>query len=158
MSDGVSGGVGPDLDRTALVIADGRGRIAYWSAGATELFGYTAESMVGKAVSVLVPAAFRHRHTAGFRAAWATGVVEPSGAVMIPVVCADGETRSFASHIFPIRDPHGELLAVCTPIPSTDDCASNHAGPARHLRRHRHRNQTVGVARAMKRQRRLRRR
>jgi hypothetical protein len=53
------------------------------------------------------------RHTAGFRAAWATGVVEPSGAVMVPVVCADGRTRSFASHIFPIRDPHGELLAVC---------------------------------------------
>jgi hypothetical protein len=32
---------------------------------------------------------------------------------MIPVVCADGETRSYASHIFPIRDAHGELLAVC---------------------------------------------
>jgi hypothetical protein len=32
---------------------------------------------------------------------------------MIPVVCADGETRSYASHIFPIRDAHGELIAVC---------------------------------------------
>ena len=79
-------GVGPDLDRTALVIADRRGRIAYWSPGATDLFGYTAEAMLGKPVSVLVPAAFRRRHTAGFRAAWATGVFEPSGAVMIPVV------------------------------------------------------------------------
>jgi PAS domain S-box-containing protein len=113
MSDEVPEGVGPDLDRTALVIADRRGRIAYWSPGATDLFGYMAEAMVGKAVSVLVPAAFRRRHTAGFRAAWATGFFEPSGPVMIPVVCADGETRSFASHIFPIRDPHGELLAVC---------------------------------------------
>lgn len=106
-------GVGPDLDRTALVIADRQGRITYWSPGATDLFGYPAESMVGKAVSALVPAAFRRRHTAGFRAAWATGVLEPSGAVMIPVVCADGETRSYASHILPIRDPHGGLLAVC---------------------------------------------
>jgi len=113
MSDEMAAGVGPDLDRTALVMADRRGRIAYWSPGAAELFGYSAESMVGKGVSVLVPAAFRRRHTAGFRAAWATGVFEPSGAVMIPVVCADGQTRSFASHIFPIRDPHGELLAVC---------------------------------------------
>jgi len=42
----------------------------------------------------------------------ATGVLEPSGAVMIPVVYSDGQTRSYASHIFPIRDPHGELLAV----------------------------------------------
>jgi PAS domain S-box-containing protein len=40
-------------------MADRRGRIAYWSAGATDLFGYTAESMVGKAVSVL------GRHRAG---------------------------------------------------------------------------------------------
>jgi PAS domain S-box-containing protein len=113
MSDEPAGGAGPDLDGTALVMADRRGRIAYWSQGATDLFGYTAEAMVGKAVSVLVPTAFRRRHTAGFRAAWATGVLEASGAVMIPVVCADGKTRSFASHIFPIRDPHGELLAVC---------------------------------------------
>lgn len=105
-------GVAPDLDRTALVVADRRGRVAYWSPGATDLFGYAAEAMVGKPVSSLVPAAFRQRHTAGFRAAWATGIFEPSGAVMIPVVCADGETRSYASHIFPIRDPHGELLAV----------------------------------------------
>jgi PAS domain S-box-containing protein len=104
--------VGPDLDRTALVIADRRGRITYWSPGATMLFGYATDAMVGKGVSVLVPAAFRQRHTAGFRAAWATGGFEPSGAVMIPVVCADGTTRSFASHIFPIRDAHGELLAV----------------------------------------------
>ena len=113
MSDDACASVEPDLDRTALVIADRRGRIAFWSEGATELFGYAAESMVGKAVSVLVPAAFRRRHIAGFRAAWTTGNFEPSGAVMIPVVCADGETRSFASHIFPIRDPYGELLAVC---------------------------------------------
>lgn len=112
MSNGVPTGVDPDLDRTALVIADRRGRVAYWSPGATELFGYPVEAMVGKAVSVLVPAAFRQRHTAGWRAAWATGILEPSGAVMIPVVCMDGETRTFASHIFPIRDPHGELLAV----------------------------------------------
>ena len=94
-------------------MADRHGRIAYWSSGATELFGYAAESMVGKAVSALVPAAFRRRHIAGFRAAWATGVFEPSGTVMIPVVCADGATRSFASHIFPIRDAHGDLVAVC---------------------------------------------
>jgi PAS domain S-box-containing protein len=113
MNAEVPASVGSDLDGTALVMADRRGRIAYWSPGATDLFGYAAESMVGRAVSVLVPAAFRRRHTAGFRAAWATGVLEPSGAVMIPVMCADGETRSFASHIFPIRDPHGQLLAVC---------------------------------------------
>lgn len=101
-----------DLDQTALVIADARGRIVYWSGGATALFGYTAQAMVGKAASVLVPSAYRRRHIAGWRQAWASGALEPSGAVMVPVVCADGETRAYASHIFPIRDPHGRLLAV----------------------------------------------
>jgi len=94
-------------------MVDRRGRITYWSPGATDLFGYAADAMVGKAVSVLVPAAFRRRHTAGFRAAWATGAFEPSRSWMIPVVCANGETRSYASHIFPVRDAHGELIAVC---------------------------------------------
>lgn len=105
----------PDLEGTALVMADRRGRIVYWSPGATELFGYAGRGhdRTGRGVSVLVPGPFRRRHTAGFRAAWATGVVEQSGTVMIPVVCADGETRSFASYIFPIRDPYGALLAVC---------------------------------------------
>jgi PAS domain S-box-containing protein len=101
-----------DLDQTALVIADCKGRIVYWSPGATELFGYTAQAMLGKAASVLVPSAYRRRHISGFRQAWASGVLEPSGAVMVPVRCADGETRRYAGHFFPIRDPYGRLLAV----------------------------------------------
>jgi PAS domain S-box-containing protein len=118
-------GADPDLDRTALVLVDRRGRITYWSPGATELLGYAAQAMVGRAVSSLVPAAFRRRHTARFRSAWATGALEPSRSWMIPVVCADGETRSFASHIFPIRDAHGELIAVsATWSPPADRDAS----------------------------------
>jgi PAS domain S-box-containing protein len=114
-----------DLSGTALVVADRSGRVSYWSEGATTLFGYSAAEMIGRAVSVLVPAAFRRRHIAGWRAAWATGKLDPSGAVMIPVVCADGEVRTFASHILPLRDPHGELLAVCAvwSPPSDHDAA-----------------------------------
>ena len=112
MTDGSPSELAPDLDEAALVVADRKGRIVYWSPGATALFGYAAQSMLGKSASVLVPPAFRRRHTAGFRQAWATGVLEPSGAVMVPVACADGETRTYASHIFPIRDQYGRLLAV----------------------------------------------
>lgn len=32
--------------------------------------------------------------------------------IMIPVMCADGIARRFASHLLPIRAPHGEMLAV----------------------------------------------
>ena len=112
MSDVSAADAPVDLDQAALVMADRKGRILYWSPGATSLFGYPAHTMLGKAASVLVPPAFRRRHTAGFRQAWATGHLEPSGAVMVPVVCADGQMRAFASQIFPIRDQYGRLLAV----------------------------------------------
>jgi PAS domain S-box-containing protein len=102
----------PGLEHVALVIADGRGRVAYWSPGATELFGYPADEMVGSPVVRIVPEAFRRRNAAGWRASWDRGILEPSGTSMIPVICADGETRRYASYIFPIRDPHGALVAV----------------------------------------------
>jgi PAS domain S-box-containing protein len=85
------------------------GRIAYWSAGATDLFGYTAESMVGKAVSVLVPGivpAPPHRRVSR---GVGNGRLRAARHGDDPGVFADGETRSFASHIFPIRNPHGEV-------------------------------------------------
>jgi two-component system, sensor histidine kinase len=71
MSSGAASDITLELDEAALVIADRRGRIVYWSAGASALFGYSAEAMVGKGASVLVPPAYRRRHTAGFRQAWA---------------------------------------------------------------------------------------
>ena len=40
------------LQVTALVVADRRGRIVSWSPGATDLFRYAAEAMVGNGVSV----------------------------------------------------------------------------------------------------------
>ena len=70
---------GSDLDRSALVTADSAGPTGNGRQGATLIFfGYAAEAMIGKAVSILAPAAFRRRHTAGWRAAWATGDLDPS--------------------------------------------------------------------------------
>jgi hypothetical protein len=72
-------------------------------------------------VAALVPEAFQRRHAAGWHAAWDSGALDPSGTVMIPVRHANGQTRRYASHIFPIRDPHGALLAVGAAWSPPDD-------------------------------------
>lgn len=105
-------GADETLDDVAIVIADRRGRIELWSHGATALFGHEAETMLGTPITRLVPPGLRSRHAAGWREAWRRGTFEAGAAVLIPVVCADGEIRHFASRIEPITDAHGTMVAV----------------------------------------------
>jgi diguanylate cyclase (GGDEF)-like protein/PAS domain S-box-containing protein len=46
--------------RDSVVVTDLTGRILYWNQGATDLWGYTAEEAVGKAVTLLYPEEERH--------------------------------------------------------------------------------------------------
>jgi len=68
-------------------------------------FGYAADSITGKAVSALVPAEFRQRHTAGFRARHGRqGVIEQSGSVMI-LTAHDAQWATFgAPTVSPSRE------------------------------------------------------
>jgi PAS domain S-box-containing protein len=53
--------VAPD----AIVVMDGEGRIVSWNHGATEMFGYQPEEVLGHPVSMLMPKRFRSAHEAG---------------------------------------------------------------------------------------------
>lgn len=100
------------LDDVAVVLADRRGRVEFWSRGAEALFGYAAADVVGTPITRLVPEHLRARHGAGWRDAWSRGGSVPGSSVLIPVRCADGEVRRFASCISPILDAHGAMIAV----------------------------------------------
>jgi adenylate cyclase len=60
----------------AIITADARGRIASWNPAAQRIFGYTAEEVLGRPLSRLVPERYRAAHEAG-----------------IARVAAGGETR-----------------------------------------------------------------
>ena len=96
----------------AVVIADERGLIQFWSEGAERLFGYARDRMIGERVAVIVPDEFHARHFAGWGRAWKEGDFSVGAPIMIPVRCADGQTRRFASQLSPVRAPHGQLVAV----------------------------------------------
>jgi PAS domain S-box-containing protein len=102
----------PRISQTAVVVAAPDGRVEMWSPGATALFGYDANAVVGRNLDVLIPDDLRHRHWAGWRRAWRDGAIPTLSPSIIPVRCSDGIVRTFAGKLAGITDPHGALVAA----------------------------------------------
>jgi diguanylate cyclase (GGDEF)-like protein/PAS domain S-box-containing protein len=51
----------------AMVAADAEGRITLWNRAAADLFGYPAETALGKSLDIIIPEAMRGEHAAGMR-------------------------------------------------------------------------------------------
>lgn len=96
----------------ALVMAGREGIIEHWNSVASELFGFGASAAIGSSLDLIVPAAFRERHWAGYRRAWSDGIVDAHRVALMPVLCADGEVRTFPGHLLPVKGPHGALAAI----------------------------------------------
>ena len=95
----------------AVVATDRKGVITHWDGGATALFGHPADAVVGRPVDLLVPEHLREAHWAGFHRAMQTPVVKDLAADL-PVVCADGETRTFAGRLLVLSDGLGVALGA----------------------------------------------
>jgi PAS domain S-box-containing protein len=100
------------VDPGAVVVIDEAGTIQYWSPGAESLFGHTKQTATGATLDLIVPRDLRDRHWRGFRRAWRDGLSDDVRVALIPVLCADEETRRFPGRFVPVRAPHGELAAL----------------------------------------------
>lgn len=67
----------------AFIVAQRDGRILLWNHGAEELFGYTAESVVGNSLDIIIPSPLRPRHWEAFCSAMAAGKTQLAGRAMI---------------------------------------------------------------------------
>jgi PAS domain S-box-containing protein len=63
----------------AIILADHTGRIMSWNKSAELMFGYTAEEMFGKPLTMIMPARYREAHTAGMKRLQTTGEVRVMG-------------------------------------------------------------------------------
>jgi PAS domain S-box-containing protein len=100
------------VDPVAIVVADRSGTIRFWNPGAESLFGHREFDAVGATLDLIVPDHLRDRHWSGFHRAWQEGLSDDVRVALIPVVCADDETRLFPGRFLPIRAPHGDLVAL----------------------------------------------
>jgi PAS domain S-box-containing protein len=95
----------------AIIVKDLDGHIVSWNSGATELYGYTADEVLGKPISVLGPPgkwfevlALIKRVTSGDR-------VEHYETRR---VAKDGQERRVSISLSPIRDAAGQIVGVVT--------------------------------------------
>ncbi|WP_447976934.1 PAS domain S-box protein [Candidatus Nitrospira bockiana] len=57
----------------AIISIDGDGNVVFWNQAAHDMFGYSAEEMLGQPVSRIVPERFREQHQLGVKRAAAAG-------------------------------------------------------------------------------------
>ena len=95
----------------AVVAADVQGRIRHWNEGAEQLFGHRADEALGRSLDLVVPEHLREAHWAGFHRAMAHPEVKDLAADL-PVLCADGEVRTYAGRLLVISDGLGTALGA----------------------------------------------
>ncbi|NLE78408.1 MAG: PAS domain S-box protein [Rhodococcus sp.] len=95
----------------AIIVADTHGRITQWNGGAENLFGHRAEDAVGQSLDLVVPSHLREAHWAGFHRAMGNPEIKDMAADL-PVLCADGEIRSFAGRLLVLSDGLGTAIGA----------------------------------------------
>jgi PAS domain S-box-containing protein len=81
----------------AVVIADPDGRITFWNAAATRLFGFAANEAIGRSLDLIIPERLRGRHWAGYHEVMATGRTGYAGRLLeVRALHRDGHTLSIA--------------------------------------------------------------
>ena len=66
----------------AIVVADGHGLIVSWNRSASELFGYADEEVIGRPLTLLMPARYRHAHEQDLARMESTGKGRGMGSVV----------------------------------------------------------------------------
>jgi PAS domain S-box-containing protein len=81
----------------AVVIADREGRIRFWNAAATRIFGWSIEAATGKALDLIIPERLRARHWEGYQRVMESGHTKYGAELLeVPALHQDGHTISIA--------------------------------------------------------------
>ena len=81
----------------AVVVADSEGRITFWNAAATRLFGFSRTEAVGQTLDMIIPERLRERHWTGYRETMLTGETKYGDRLLeVPAVHRDGRSLSIA--------------------------------------------------------------
>ena len=97
----------------AVIYADRTGVIQLWNAGASAIFGYTAEEALGKSLDLIVPERQRQRHNEGYQKVMDTGVTRYGKELLaVPALRKDGTRISLEFSIVLVRDENGTPQGV----------------------------------------------
>jgi two-component system, cell cycle sensor histidine kinase and response regulator CckA len=110
---GLDAGLLLSVSTDAVVAADGWNRIVYMNASAERLFGWSADELLGKALTRIIPERFQEAHLAGFSRYLATHEPVIIGKPLrLPVLRRDGSEVDIELVLSAIVTPEGEDLLV----------------------------------------------
>ncbi|MBF0591703.1 MAG: PAS domain S-box protein [Nitrospirae bacterium] len=79
----------------AIISIDTNGNISMWNNGATDIFGYTAQEMIGQPLTRIIPVRFRQAHNNALKLAVDTGVSKTEGKTIEIAALRKDETEFF---------------------------------------------------------------
>jgi len=98
----------------AIIATDTNGIITLWNAGATRIFGHSAEDAIGQSLDLIIPENQRARHWTGYHEVMRTGKSRyAEGAMLaVPAVAKDGKRISLEFTIVPLKDVSGNMQGM----------------------------------------------
>jgi PAS domain S-box-containing protein len=103
--------------RDAIIFADRQGFIRLWNRGATEIFGYPAETALGQSLDLIIPEPWRERHNQGYQRVMATGQTKYAKELLaVPGLRHDQARISLEFSITLFKDDQGLVLGAAAII------------------------------------------
>ena len=98
----------------AVIYADAEGKIRFWNAAASRIFGFAEDETLGASLDLIIPERLRARHWQGYgevmrgrESRYGEGDL-----LAVPARHKDGRQISVEFTILPLRDDSGALLGI----------------------------------------------
>lgn len=99
-----------EVSQDAILIADRKGIILYWNAGAERILGFTAQEAIGQSMDIFIPEKLRARHWEGYYRVMESGETKyKTGLLSSPGLTKDGNQVSLEFSMVLLRDEQGNL-------------------------------------------------
>lgn len=98
----------------AVIYADRDGKIRFWNASATRIFGFSETEALGQTLDLIVPEGLRARHWEGYDRVMAGSASRygEGDLLSVPATRKDGRRISIEFTILPVHDGAGEMVGI----------------------------------------------
>jgi PAS domain S-box-containing protein len=118
----------------AVLFADREGKIRFWNAGASAVFGWSAVEALGLSMDLIIPERLRGRHWDGWNEVMKTGHTRYGRDILaVPASRKDGAPLSIEFTIQMVRDDEGKLLGASAIIRDVTDRFTRDRGMRKRL-------------------------